>query len=374
MSRLVVVFLLLLSSKPKAQSNGSEIIKQSEVATSNLKSVSYNAFVQKGREKITCDVVIKTTSTLPFIKMAGLAITEHGTFQIDFVSNGSKVEYTDSKTGKTVQSTDTAQAYFSDMSSISYQNMLAECYANPDFFQSIQASAYVKDTSIYENECYVISLVTVSNNNFDLDNHSTLYIGKKDYLVRGIASRDHKQMIRIKSTDIQYDNSFFSLANTHREIKKIDGSEPSTDGLLLVGAKAPSWQLTSTLSKTIDLKKLKGQVVVLDFWGTWCIPCIRAMPDIQALHDHFKNAAVEVIGISVELNKSADPAGFVKKNNFTYTIALNGNSVAEKYRVAIFPTLYIIGKDGRIVHAEHSGGRANFKDDLIARINKALGK
>ena len=148
--------------------------------------------------------------------------------------------------------------------------------------------------------------------------------------------------------------------------------EPLSEGLLKIGTLAPDWTLVSNKGTNIQLTQLKGKVILLDFWGTWCVPCIKAMPEIQAIHDYFKNKQVEIIGVSVERDAKADPVGFVKKKGFTYPIVLNGASITEGYKVQIFPSLYIIDKQGKIIHAEHSGGRENFKDDIIARINKAL--
>jgi len=74
----------------------------------------------------------------------------------------------------------------------------------------------------------------------------------------------------------------------------------------------------------------------------------------------------------VETEKSADRAGFVKRMGFTYPIALNGNSIAQKYKLVVFPSIYIIDKNGRIIHRESGTGRENFKEDIIEKIKIAL--
>lgn len=96
------------------------------------------------------------------------------------------------------------------------------------------------------------------------------------------------------------------------------------------------------------------------------------MPDIQAIYDRFKDRQVIVIGVSVEPERAADPIGFMKNKNFTYPIVLNGQSITKPYQVQEFPTVYIIDKNGIIIHAEHGGNRENFKEDIISRVEKAL--
>ena len=154
--------------------------------------------------------------------------------------------------------------------------------------------------------------------------------------------------------------------------KKITGKEPLTDGLLSVGTKAPAWSLPSNHNKEIKLNDLKGKVILLDFWGTWCVPCLKAMPDIQFIYEKFKDQPVEVIGVSVETEKKADPAAYIKKKGYTYTIVLDGHKITKDYKVVQYPSIYIIDKTGTIIHAEHSGNREEFKEDLIKRIETAI--
>ena len=94
------------------------------------------------------------------------------------------------------------------------------------------------------------------------------------------------------------------------------------------------------------------------------------MPIIQSLHEKYKDQGVAVLGIAVADNEG-DPIGYMRRNGFTYTLLLGGDETAALYRAEVLPTLYIIGRDGRIVHAEY-GFREDAKDNLESIIGECL--
>ncbi|MFT3880621.1 MAG: TlpA disulfide reductase family protein [Gemmatales bacterium] len=130
------------------------------------------------------------------------------------------------------------------------------------------------------------------------------------------------------------------------------------------------WTLADSNGKKFTLKDFRGQLVVLDFWGTWCLPCRKGMPAIQALHDKFKARGVAVFGIAVA-DQEGDPVGYMKRMSFTYGLLLKGDSVAADYKASMMPTLYVIGVDGKILHAE-SGYREKAKEELNELIERSL--
>ena len=74
------------------------------------------------------------------------------------------------------------------------------------------------------------------------------------------------------------------------------------------------------------------------------------MPSVQKLHETFKDRGVAVIGISCNEREGADPAGLMKKKKYSYGLLLEGGEVAKRYQVSGFPTFYVIGPDGKILH------------------------
>jgi thiol-disulfide isomerase/thioredoxin len=115
--------------------------------------------------------------------------------------------------------------------------------------------------------------------------------------------------------------------------------------LLAKGAQAPELGLLDPEGEEHVLADHEGEVILLDFWGTWCGPCLQAMPSIQKLHERFQDRGVAIFGVSCREPKGADPAGLMKRRGFTYTLLLAGDKVADAYHVTSYPTFYIIGKE-----------------------------
>lgn len=136
---------------------------------------------------------------------------------------------------------------------------------------------------------------------------------------------------------------------------------------LAVGTPAPDWELKDPAGKAMKLSDHKGKVVVLDFWGTWCPYCLQAMPSIQKLHDRYKDKGVVVLGLDTENDAGADPAGFMRQKNYTYGLLLNAEKITKAYRVFGFPTLYVIGRDGKVALVEQGA-----KPDLFESVSKVI--
>ncbi|MCC6678714.1 MAG: TlpA family protein disulfide reductase [Phycisphaerales bacterium] len=120
--------------------------------------------------------------------------------------------------------------------------------------------------------------------------------------------------------------------------------------MLKEGDPAPEWTLSDAEGKPHSLADYKGKVVLMDFWATWCGPCRAAMPGVQKLHERFKDRGVMVLGINIGEDENADPAGYMKREGFTYGLMLNAEKVAEAYGVMSIPHFFLIGTDGKIIY------------------------
>lgn len=135
-----------------------------------------------------------------------------------------------------------------------------------------------------------------------------------------------------------------------KEVKST-GAEAAVADLLPIGSKAPAFSLRDGTGRTRTLAEFRGKVVLLDFWGTWCLPCHKMMPKLQALSDKLRGKGLVVLGVSVA-DREADPVKFMKRKGYRYQILLNGDATAKLYKAIRLPTLYLIDRQGKIVYRQ----------------------
>ena len=113
---------------------------------------------------------------------------------------------------------------------------------------------------------------------------------------------------------------------------------------------APALGLTDLKGKRVDWERFEGKVVLVDFWATWCPPCRRSLPELQALHERWSSRGFTVLGVSVDQQAAAHVAKFVAARELTYPIAIDTKqAVAQRYGVRALPTAYLVDGEGRIV-------------------------
>ena len=113
----------------------------------------------------------------------------------------------------------------------------------------------------------------------------------------------------------------------------------------LLGKAAPDFQLTGLDGQSVALADLKGQVVVLDFWASWCAPCIESLPHLGKLHAE-KREGVKVFAVNLREDKAKVEA-FMKSKSIDVPVLLDSDGrIADKYNVVSIPQTVVIGKDG----------------------------
>ncbi len=129
--------------------------------------------------------------------------------------------------------------------------------------------------------------------------------------------------------------------------------EPLPGRAAPASALAPNFSLPDLAGGTVSLAELRGRPVVLDFWATWCAPCERQVPVLNAFHDKYGDR-IPVLGIAVDVDGAAVVAPFVREHELRYRVLLGNESLAQDYDAFGFPTLYVIRPDGTI-HSAHVG-------------------
>lgn len=134
------------------------------------------------------------------------------------------------------------------------------------------------------------------------------------------------------------------------------------------GKPAPPFRLSTFDGRAVSLADYRGRVVLLDFWATFCAPCVAALPELQALHAKHGARGFSVVGVTVD-----DRAPLVQKATgrakVTYPILKATPEVWNAYKVNALPAMILVGRDGKIIR--RYGGEAD-KKAMLAEIERAL--
>ena len=122
---------------------------------------------------------------------------------------------------------------------------------------------------------------------------------------------------------------------------------------------APPFTVTDMNGQTVSLASLKGKPVFLNFWATWCPPCVGEMPDIQRMYAKYGDKVHFVI-VNIDGTKP-DVTAFMENHAFSFPVALDTNgSAASAYAVQAIPTSYIIDADSNVVDSHIGALSAGF--------------
>ena len=139
--------------------------------------------------------------------------------------------------------------------------------------------------------------------------------------------------------------------------------------MTLIGAAAPDFSLRDTSGNYVSLAALRGKVVIVDFWASWCPPCQAQLPVLEKMHSELRDQGLVVLGLDVG-EDSEHVAQFAKQKGYTFTLLLGAEpDITEKYFVDGYPTTFLVDRQGRIAFRTMGG---ETPDKLQAAVEAAL--
>lgn len=122
-------------------------------------------------------------------------------------------------------------------------------------------------------------------------------------------------------------------------------------GVASGNAAAPAFQLTTLDGTAVSSDSLRGQVVLVNFWATWCPPCRVEMPGFQNVYDRKRAAGFTIVGVSTDATGRAGVARFLADRGITYPVAMATGAVVRDFGgTGLLPTSFLIDRHGRIRH------------------------
>ena len=130
---------------------------------------------------------------------------------------------------------------------------------------------------------------------------------------------------------------------------------------------APDFSLADRDGNVVTLSELKGKVVLINFWATWCGPCREEMPLLDALYQRYEPLGFTMLGVNVE-EHSQDAENFLAETPVTFPILYDPeNGVSKLYEVAAMPSTVLVDRNGnlRYLHHGYQPGYENYYQDQI---------
>jgi thiol-disulfide isomerase/thioredoxin len=130
---------------------------------------------------------------------------------------------------------------------------------------------------------------------------------------------------------------------------------------------APDFTLKAFDGREIALSRLRGKVVLLDFWATWCAPCREYIPHLIQLHKNYRERGFELVGMNVDRGDIEVVRRYIKSMDIPYSVITTPEEVLRAYRVTGIPVTFLIDKEGKI-RERITGFNPTIAKELTAKV------
>ena len=138
-----------------------------------------------------------------------------------------------------------------------------------------------------------------------------------------------------------------------------------------VDTQAANFTLKSNSGKNLRLSEMRGEVVLINFWASWCGPCRQEMPELEAIYQKYQSLGFTIFGINVDKDRAmADKV--LNSTTLSFPILFDSdNAVTELYKVDAMPTTVIVDRSGK-VRFIHRGYKPGYEDEYIKQIKTLI--
>ena len=138
-----------------------------------------------------------------------------------------------------------------------------------------------------------------------------------------------------------------------------------------ISGPAPDFTLKSRSGENIKLSELRGQVVMINFWASWCGPCRQEMPLLEQIYQHYQPMGFTLLGVNVE-EDSAAAEKVLKEISVSFPVLYdNKNRVSESYQVRAMPSTFLIDRDGQVRYL-HQGYKSGYEDAYQEQVRELI--
>ncbi len=139
----------------------------------------------------------------------------------------------------------------------------------------------------------------------------------------------------------------------------------------LVGRPAPDFALKSASGENLRLSEYRGDVVMINFWATWCGPCRQEMPLLDALYTRYQRVGFQLLGVNID-DDSGKAMGMVEELGVSFPVLFDAQkSVSRQYQVEAMPVTVIVDRNGTVRHI-HQGYKPGYEEQYLTEIRALL--